>query len=893
MPSRSGLKAGPDDTPPPEAGGQANERAHATTLPDGGLKVLVLEDDPADAELTARALRRAGIEAQITVVDNRAAFVEQLSNSPPDVILADFSLPGFDGGQALQIARTTAPEAPFIFVTGRLGDEQAVELLKQGASDYVMKEHLVRLEVVVKRALKEAADARDRIELLRREESAVISLRQSEMRFRALVQNSADIILTLDRKGVIRYISASARSVLGIDPETAAGTGSVDLVHPDDRDRSAAMLDAVVQRPGLHGGQDFRARRSDGSYAVVETVWSNLLDDPAVGAVVVNVRDVTERRLAEGLLATEARLLDDVAGGARFEHTVKQIAREMEGHLPDMVCLVIVSSEPVPFVATGDRLPADTGYDLSRLMAGAGRWPWWDQAKIDNPMIGDLGSDPTWPPAQMLVTRHGLRCFWGVAIRGPNPLASIGALLFLSEAPTGPTPHEVEVGRLGARVAAVGYERYRAEEQITHHAMHDPLTGLPNRMLLLDRTAQAVERSRRSGCPIAVLMLDLDRFKSINDSLGHSVGDQVLIEVARRFRSAVRLDDTVARLGGDEFLVLCEGLTNDTDVMRAAQRILTSLRPPLHVTDYEIHVGVSIGIALGGTGANPEDLVRDADSAMYRAKERGRGRAEIFDTELRELTVARMDIEERLHRALDQGLVQAHYQPIVDLRSLRVVGAESLARWHDPDIGVVPPSVFIPIAEDNGLIVALGNHILTSACNTAAGWSSALGVSVNLSARQMHDLAFVETIETALRGADLDASRLLLEITESTLIGDVAVGTEFLRKLHALGVNLAIDDFGTGYSSLSRLKELPVAQLKIDGSFVDGLPDDADNLALVTAMVTMGHSLGLNIVAEGIETEAQLTALQSLGCDLGQGWLFGHALPAEEFSLWVGERVSH
>jgi EAL domain-containing protein (putative c-di-GMP-specific phosphodiesterase class I) len=313
----------------------------------------------------------------------------------------------------------------------------------------------------------------------------------------------------------------------------------------------------------------------------------------------------------------------------------------------------------------------------------------------------------------------------------------------------------------------------------------------------------------------------------------------------------------------------------------------------LRVADYEIHVGASIGIALGGTGASPEDLVRDADSAMYRAKERGRGRAEIFDTELRELTVARMDIEERLHRALDQGLVQAHYQPIVDLRSRHVIGAESLARWHDPNIGVVPPTVFIPIAEDNGLIVALGNHILTSACNVAAGWPSSLGVSVNLSARQMHDPGFVETIEIALRGADLDASRLLLEITESTLVEDVTVGTEFLRKLRALGVNLAIDDFGTGYSSLARLKELPVAQLKIDGSFVDGIPDDADNLALVTAMVTMGHSLGLTVLAEGIETEAQLSALQPLGCDLGQGWLFGHALPAEEFSRWIEERGSH
>jgi EAL domain-containing protein (putative c-di-GMP-specific phosphodiesterase class I) len=276
---------------------------------------------------------------------------------------------------------------------------------------------------------------------------------------------------------------------------------------------------------------------------------------------------------------------------------------------------------------------------------------------------------------------------------------------------------------------------------------------------------------------------------------------------------------------------------------------------------------------------------------MYQAKENGRGRIEIFDTKMRNLAIARVETEDRLHRAVEQRLVQLHYQPIVEIGSQRVVGAEALARWNDPEMGEIPPTVFVPIAEDNGLIVPLGAQILTSACATAARWPSALDVSVNLSGCQIRDPGLVDTIETALHGANLDPGRLLLEITESVFMKDVTATTDVLRRLRDLGVRLAIDDFGTAYSSLGRLKRFPIAQLKIDRSFVDGLPEDADNLAIVTAVITMGHSLGLKVLGEGIETEAQLAALQSLGCDLAQGFLFSHALPEAEFTRWRREHA--
>ena len=783
--------------------------ARASPAQDGELRVLILEDVPADAELTARALEPAGINALVKAVDTEESFAEQLTESPPDLILSDYSLPGFDGAQALQIARTIAPEVPFIFVTGTLGEEHAVELMKQGAWDYVTKEHLSRLGLAVRRALKEVADSRDREELRQREQAATTALRESEERFRALVQNSADIIITVDEDGITTYGSPAAKSILGIDPVDALGSNVFDLVHPDDRDRAVATFRETLQLPGPHAPLNFRARRADGVYVDLEAVSNNLLDDPAVRAVVINARDVTERRRAERLLKSEARLLDDIAGGARLEHSLKEIAREMEGYVSDWPCLIILGAEPIPIFSAGDRLPAKAQLDLTRLAVGAGGCPWLESGTGDDPVIGSLESDPAWPPAEMLTTLYGLQAFWGVPIRGSALSGSIGAVLFLSGVNPHPTPHDIEVARLGARLAAIGFERRRAQAQITHNALHDALTDLPNRTLLLERTAQAVARSRRSGTLIALLMVDIDHFKYINDSLGHSVGDQVLIEVGKRFCTVVRPDDTVARLGGDEFLVLCDGLPNEAQVMRYAQRILSTLVPPIHVAGHEVRVGASVGIAIDGNVLEPEVFFRDADAAMYHAKENGRGRIEIFDTKMRNLAITRVETEDRLHRAVEQGLIRLHYQPIVELGSQRVVGAEALARWNDPEMGEIPPTVFVPIAEDDGLIVPLGAQILTSACATAARWPSTLDVSVNLSGCQIRDPGLVDTIETALREANLDPGRLLLEITESVFMKDVTASTDVLRRLRDLGVRLAIDDFGTALQLPWPLEAIP------------------------------------------------------------------------------------
>ena len=350
--------------------------ARASPAQDGELRVLILEDVSADAELIARALKTAGINASVKVVDTKRSFAEELTESSPDLVLADYSLPGFDGEQALEISRTIAPEVPFIFVTGTLGEEHAVELMKQGAWDYVTKEHLSRLELAVRRALKEVVASRDREELRQREQAATTALRESEERFRALVQNSADIIIIVDEDGIITYGSPAAKTVLGIDPVDALGSNVFDLVHPDDRDRTVATFREALQLPGPHAPLNFRARRADGIYVDLEAVSNNLLDDPAVRAVVINARDVTERQRAERLLKSEARILDDIASGARLEHSLKEIAREMEGHVSDWPCLIILSGEPIPIFTVGDRLPAKAQLDMSRLAVGAAGCPW-------------------------------------------------------------------------------------------------------------------------------------------------------------------------------------------------------------------------------------------------------------------------------------------------------------------------------------------------------------------------------------------------------------------------------------------------------------------------------------------------------------------------------------
>ena len=432
-----------------------------------------------------------------------------------------------------------------------------------------------------------------------------------------------------------------------------------------------------------------------------------------------------------------------------------------------------------------------------------------------------------------------------------------------------------------------------ATNRLAREATHDTLTGLPNRALALDRLGRAL----RDGTPVAVLFIDLDRFKPINDSLGHHAGDQVLIEIARRLTTVTRGVETVARLAGDEFLVICAGADVPETVANTAELLVAELSRPIitgaGAAAREVTVGASVGIAHahGSTGLTPEDLVRDADVAMYRAKQRGRGRAEVFDDTLRTAVELRLRTQEELRHAIGGSQIRPHFQPIVDGVTGTVVGFEALARWQHPTRGLLGPADFIELAEETGLIVPLGAEILAQSCAQAVRWQRdrpGLQVSVNVAGAQLADPSFVSTVAAVLADSGLEAHQLCLEITESTLMADTDAAAETLRAIAAFGVHLALDDFGTGYSSLTYLRRFPVGALKIDRSFVAGLGQDREDEAIVSMILNLSQALGLRVVAEGVETAGQLDQLRRWGCPLMQGFYFGRPMPAEQIEEFLG-----
>jgi Amt family ammonium transporter len=451
--------------------------------------------------------------------------------------------------------------------------------------------------------------------------------------------------------------------------------------------------------------------------------------------------------------------------------------------------------------------------------------------------------------------------------------------------------------RIGAFMHEIGAES-STEEALAHAYLHDSLTGLPNRTLFTYRLAYALAQGRTAPSRVAVMVLDLDLFKAINDALGHEVGDQVLVIVAERLSRVDGDPQVIARLGGDEFLVLFDGEQAEQAALAFAERALAVVAAPMAVGGGEVFIGASIVIATStGEVSEPTPLLSNADAAMYQAKRRGGAGVEVFGEAIRLRVIDRMSTEHSLHRALERGELLLHYQPVIDLRDGNVVGSEALLRWDHPDQGLVQPDRFIPVAEESGLIIPIGAWVLCQACTQLRAWEGrprhgpALDtVKVNLSARQVAHPALVDTVERTLVDTGLPAARLTLEITESALMHDARSALRVLRALKDLGVSLAIDDFGTGYSSLSYLQRFPLDVLKIDKSFVRELGVDPGGAGIISAVLGLAASLGLQVVAEGVETDGQLTELRRLGCEYAQGYLFSRPVPAAEFARLVAGR---
>jgi diguanylate cyclase (GGDEF)-like protein len=442
-------------------------------------------------------------------------------------------------------------------------------------------------------------------------------------------------------------------------------------------------------------------------------------------------------------------------------------------------------------------------------------------------------------------------------------------------------------GHLLGRAIRYAIERKFAEVQLSHQALHDPLTGLANRALLMERLAQALARTERRPSSVAVLFLDIDRFKTINDNFGHEVGDSVLACIGDRLRKALRPEDVASRFGGDEFVVLCEDLEDDRHVVTIANRIGRSISEPISLEAGEVVVTTSIGIAAArGIGDRPEVLLRDADAAVYRAKERGRDRFEFFDQRMRARLLRRSRRESDLRHAIDAGELRLHYQPLVVMSDLRVERVEALVRWEHPRRGLLLPREFVPVAEETGFIVDLGSWVLREACCQTVRWGHAsrdqrsISIAVNVSPRQLDHPDFEDTVRHILEETGAEPKNLWFEITETALMDPAPPVLEMLGRLRELGIHLAIDDFGTGYSSLSHLRQFKIDELKVDQTFVQGLERDAEDSSIVAAVVNLAHNLGLSAVAEGVETAEQSRRVQLVGCDLAQGFYFAAPEPA-------------
>lgn len=689
-------------------------------IPERAVQVLFIEDDELDVELAVRAMEQDQLRVASERVDTEQDLRRALAERPPDVILSDFSMPQFDGVQALRITRAAAPRVPFIFLSGTIGEERAIEAIHLGATDYVLKSNMRRLGTAVRRALTEAAE-RQRAHAAEEERSRLIEI----------LEATSDVVAMADPEGRSIYLNAAGHRVLGL---SAGG----------------------IARRNI---RDFHPR------------WA---------------RDLVVR---EGL--------------------------------------------------------------LTAIRDGT----WHGETALSRPDGTEI------PVSQVIIAHHA-------------PDRSV---------------------RFFSTIARDITERKAFEKRIEYLANYDDLSGLPNRTLLADRTGQAMAYARRKGRYCALLLTNFDRFERVNESYGHKTGDLVLREFAARLRASVREGDTVARLPS-AFAILAADLARPDDVLAVARKAVEAATQPFAAGEQKLTLTVSAGASIyPQDGEDFEALLRGAETARNGAKSSGGNRFQCYAAEMSRDAAERLELETALRAAIEHGQLQLHFQPQVEIGSGRIVGAEALARWRHPQRGWISPAVFIPIAEESGLIEALGRWALMHAARRLAQWERAgvrpLRLAVNVSARQFREHGLVEGVAHALRHNRIDPAGLELELTEGVLIEDRKRASAVLEELRNLGVGIAIDDFGTGYSSLNYLSSLLIDCLKIDGSFVGKIVSGGRDLAIVQAIISMARALGLRVVAEGVETRAQLELLRRHGCDEAQGYVFSPAVESEAFAALCSSGV--
>ncbi|MDK2126793.1 putative bifunctional diguanylate cyclase/phosphodiesterase [Parachitinimonas caeni] len=695
------------------------------------LRVLVVDDSEDDALLDVLALRRQGYEIEYERVDTAEDMRQRLNKAQWDVVLSDFSMPNFSAIEALQIFQEGSFPIPFIVVTGTIGEESAVAMMKAGVNDFVLKTHLKRLPTVVERELRESDTRAAKFR-------AEAALRESQERYELAITGANDGLWDWNIRDNTIYLSPRWKAMLGYTEDELQNIPSeswLALAHPDEVPLLRAKLVQHMKGESPHFEAEHRMCHKDGNWRWMLTRGIALIDPET------------------------------------------QQAYRMAGSLTDIT------------------------------------------------------------------------------------------------------------------------ERKRAEEQLLYDALHDGLTGLANRALFTDFLGFSLGHSQRDPNYLcAVLCLNLERFRYINDSFGHGIGDQILKITAERLASVRRGGDVVARFGGDEFAILLDDIDDANDAKLFTEQMLTEVAKPIHVEGHEVYPGARVGIALSSSGyTHPEEMIRDADTAMHRAKSQGRAKYEIFDRAMHGTMLRALKMEQEIRRALDSHEFLPFYQPIVDLCSGKVAAFEALVRWKKATGELVSPAEFIPLAEELGLINQIGQQMLQMACAQISTWqkdfpAEALQISVNLSGKQFNQPDLVDQVDRAVAEAGIDAQFLELEITESILMENTDAIVEMLQRFRERGIRILMDDFGTGYSSLSYLHRFPSNVLKIDGSFVRRMGDDTGSHEIVRTIVLLGHNLGMKVIAEGVETFEQYSMLKSMDCDYAQGYHIAKPMPADQATTFITQR---
>ncbi|ORJ54905.1 EAL domain-containing protein [Geothermobacter hydrogeniphilus] len=803
------------------------------------LKILLVEDQNTAATLVREQLATAkSFRFHLTLADRLDNALALGRRQDFDVALVDLGLPDAGDGEVFERLHQRYPELPIVILCDDDQEQRAIDLVRSGAQAYLVKGGFgpSSLANTVRYAI-------ERQKLYKAVETTSIQAVEAGARLQTLIQHYADAIIVLDHNDIISFANPAAEELFGTSQENLIGTPFI-----------------FPLKPGKNSEIEFLGK---GGMPVVVEGLTSAIEWDGYPAQLVTLRNITSRKQLERKIDAERGFLQRVIDGVMDPIMVT-----------DLDCRVRLKNK-----AAGQLLAGDPGDN----------WPLRCHRLPDRP------ERPC---------RSGSSCSLAEARKG-----AVSRHIQDYRLPDGRVRHfEVEATPLKSDDGSIQgiieasrdvTERLLAEKHLRqnqqtlqHLALHDPLTDLPNRMLFIDRLRQALAKARRNDRPLALMFLDLDRFKNVNDSLGHSCGDLFLQEIASRLGGCVRETDTVARLGGDEFVILLEDIHDNHAVSRMAQNFLNSLSRKLQVDGHDLYPTASIGISLYPNDAeDAEELMKCADAAMYLAKERGRNTYQFFSAELKSKAHEMLTLESALRQAIQQEQLRVHYQPQYSLTRRKPVGLEALVRWEHPERGLISPADFIPLAEETGLIIPIGEWVLRTACRQHKKWLDQgmrpLRLAVNLSRRQFRQNNLIEMIGEILDESGLPPELLELEITESSIMNDVenAIGT--MHALREMGVHLAIDDFGSGYSSLSCLKQFPISKLKIDQSFVRDLTSVAGDAAITHAIIDLARNLKLEVVAEGIETREQMRFLKKNGCHHGQGFLFSKPLPVKKIAVLV------